>query len=76
MGHFGAYHLPCPVHPDINNDIAFFAEIVIGTVQTLGATASEVIACSIAFAAISVILSDASKPIGFALVAGLTCNSL
>ena len=70
-GDFGATDLSRTVHPNVNYNLAFFVEIIVRTVQTLGTTATEVITCPVAFASVAVVLLDASQSIGLALVARL-----
>ena len=74
-GHFGANDLPSAIHPNIDHNLAFFAEVVIGTMQTLGATATEVITCAVAFSTVTIVFLDASQSVGLALVAGLAGNA-
>ena len=75
-GDFRSDHFSGAVYPNIDHNGAFFADIVAGSVQTFRAATAKAVAGAIAFAAVAFILLDASQSVGFALVAGLTCNSL
>ena len=74
-GNFGANDLSGTIHPNVDHYLAFFTEVIVGTVQALGATASEVISRSIAFTSIAVVFLDAGQSVGLALVARLSGNA-
>ena len=74
-GYLGAGDLSRTIDPNIYNYNTLFGEIVVRTVQRFCTTTAQVVACSVAFAAVTVILPDAFHSIGFALVAGLPCDA-
>ena len=71
-GDFGANDLTGTIDPNVHHNLAFFTEVIIGTMQRFCSTATEVITCSVAFSAIAIIVFDARQTIGLALVARLT----
>ena len=74
-GDFCTDDLPGAIDPNVNHNLAFFTEIIIRAMQALGTTATEVIACAVAFATIAIIFLDASQSIGLALVTRLSSDT-
>ena len=74
-GNFRSGYLAFAVHPNIDNDDAFFGEVVVGAVQRFRTATAEVVARSVAFSALTVIFLDTRQTIRIALVAGLTRNA-